>query len=148
MTYKWGKTSSDRLATCDKRLQQLCNRMLERSDFDMTITCAYRTKEEQEKAFKDGKALPFKELTKLADKATKVKLRKLSIAQITNYAYTGLVLGIGIPKLNIYLTGRREAKKAAMAAQNKQNFQVKQNSAVSSTGALPNNVSMSNFMSL
>lgn len=56
MTYKWGKTSLDRLATCDKRLQQLCNRMLERSDFDMTITCAYRTKEEQEKAFNEGKS--------------------------------------------------------------------------------------------
>ena len=56
MTYKWGKTSLDRLATCDKRLQQLCNRMLERSDFDMTITCGYRTKEDQEKAFEDGKS--------------------------------------------------------------------------------------------
>lgn len=66
------------------------------------------------KAFKDGKALNYKELAKLADPLTKVKLRKLSIAQLINYAYTGLVLGIGIPKLNIYLTNRREAKKAAL----------------------------------
>lgn len=67
----------------------------------------------KEKAFKDGKALNFSELIKLADPITKVKLRKLTIAQLINYAYTGLVLGVGIPKLNIYLTGRREAKKAA-----------------------------------
>ena len=68
------------------------------------------------KAFKDGKALSYKELAKLADPVAKVKLRKISIAQLINYAYTGLVLGVGIPKLNIYLTGRREAKKAAEKA--------------------------------
>ena len=45
-------------------------------------------------------------------------MRKISIAQLINYAYTGLVLGVGIPKLNIYLTGRREAKKAAERAAN------------------------------
>ncbi len=77
-----------------------------------------------DKVFKDGKALKYGEMVKLVDKlgdkATKVKLRKLSIAQVINYAYTGLVLGIGIPKLNIYLTGRREAKNAAKEAQ-KQN---------------------------
>lgn len=89
-----------------------------------------------EKAFKDGKALPYKDLTKLADKATKVKLRKISIAQIVNYAYTGLVLGVGIPKLNIYLTNRREAKKAALAAQNNNVEQSKQTTEISSTGAL------------
>ena len=56
MTWKWGKTSSDRLATCDKMLQQLANMMLERSPFDLTVTCGYRTKDEQEEAFKNGKS--------------------------------------------------------------------------------------------
>ena len=56
MTWKWGKTSLDRLATCDKKLQDLANMMLERSPFDLTITCGYRTKDEQEKAYKDGKS--------------------------------------------------------------------------------------------
>jgi len=56
MTYKWGKASQDRLATCDKRLQDLANMMLERSDFDLTVTCGYRTKDEQEEAFKNGKS--------------------------------------------------------------------------------------------
>lgn len=56
MTYKWGKKSLERLEECDIKLQNLCNRMLSRSDFDMTITCGYRGKEEQEKAFKEGKS--------------------------------------------------------------------------------------------
>lgn len=65
------------------------------------------------KAFKDGKALNFNEMLKLADKATKKKIRALNIAQIVGYAYSGLVLGCGIPRLNIYLTNRREAKNNA-----------------------------------
>lgn len=65
------------------------------------------------KAFKDGKALNYSEMLKLADKATKKKLRALNIAQIVGYAYSGIVLGCGIPRLNIYLTNRREAKKNA-----------------------------------
>lgn len=56
MVYKWGKKSLERLEQCDIRIQNLCNRMLQRSDFDMTITCGHRGKEEQEKAFKEGKS--------------------------------------------------------------------------------------------
>ena len=56
MKYQWGKKSKDLLATCDKRLQDLANKMLERSDFDLTITCGYRGEEEQEKAFREGKS--------------------------------------------------------------------------------------------
>ena len=56
MTYKWGKKSLERLEQCDIRLQNLCNRMLARSDFDMTITCGHRGKEEQENAFREGKS--------------------------------------------------------------------------------------------
>ena len=100
------------------------------------------------KAFKDGKALTYKQMVNIADKATKVKLRKLSIAQIVNYAYTGLVLGIGIPKLNIYLTGRREAKKAAKEQQNKlQTTQISSN--ITSTGSANSIYSQANkeFMS-
>ena len=54
--YKWSKKSSDLLATCDKRLQDLANSMLERSDFDLTIIEGYRTKDDQERAFKEGKS--------------------------------------------------------------------------------------------
>ena len=56
MKYKWGKASLDRLASCDKRLQDLANMMLSRSEFDLTITCGYRGEDDQTKAFKDGKS--------------------------------------------------------------------------------------------
>ena len=62
---------------------------------------------------KDGKALPFKTLIKQADKATKKKLIALNVAQFAGYLYSGLVLGIGVPKLNIYMTNKSEAKRKA-----------------------------------
>lgn len=95
------------------------------------------------KVFKDGKALNYTEMVKLADKATRKKLNILTIAQLSGYAYSGIVLGRLIPKLNIYLTNRREAKEAAKAAQSGQTQQVAQNiNAISSTGAMK----MSDFM--
>ena len=54
--YKWGKTSKDRLATCDKRLQDMANMMLARSAFDLSIACGHRTEEEQNEAFEKGKS--------------------------------------------------------------------------------------------
>ena len=68
------------------------------------------------KTVKDGKAIPFKELIKLADKETKGKLRVLNIAQVAGYLYSGLVLGVGVPKLNIYMTNKSEAKRKAKLA--------------------------------
>ena len=75
-------------------------------------------------AFKNGKALSFNDMMKAIsdNKAAKGKLRALTIAQLAGYAYSGLVLGLGIPKLNIYLTKRRMAKQEA--AQNAQNAQI------------------------
>ena len=49
--------------------------------------------------------------------AARKQLRILTVAQLAGYLYSGLVLGVGIPKLNGYLTNKREAKKAAMAAE-------------------------------
>lgn len=66
---------------------------------------------------KDGKELPFKELMKLADKSTKGKLIALNVAQIVGYLYSGLVLGVGVPKLNIYMTNRSEARRKAKLAE-------------------------------
>lgn len=54
MAYKWSKTSLERLKTCDKRLQDMANMMLARSDFDLTITCGYRGEKEQNDAFNKG----------------------------------------------------------------------------------------------
>ena len=90
------------------------------------------------KVFKDGKALSYNEMLKLADKATKKKLNILTIAQLTGYAYSPIVLGRLIPKLNIYLTNKREAKEAAKAAAEQQTQPAQQTagSAISSTGAM------------
>lgn len=56
MAFKFGKKSLQRLEQCDIRLQTLCKKMLERSSFDMTVTCGHRNREEQEKAYLEGKS--------------------------------------------------------------------------------------------
>ena len=56
------------------------------------------------------------------DKLTRVKLRHLNIAQLVGYAYSAIVLGFGIPKLNDYMTRKNEAKRLAkLAAQQNEN---------------------------
>lgn len=68
---------------------------------------------------KDGKSLTYSEMLKkipASDAITKAKLRKLNIAQVAGYLYSGLVLGVGLPKLNAYLTNKRMAKLAAEEA--------------------------------
>lgn len=70
-------------------------------------------------AVKDGKSLTYSEMLKkipAGDRLTKVKLRKLNIAQVAGYLYSGLILGFGIPKLNAYMTNKRMAKQAALDA--------------------------------
>jgi len=49
---KFDKTRSDRLATCDARLQQLFWEVVK--EFDCTILCGHRTEAEQKKAFDGG----------------------------------------------------------------------------------------------
>lgn len=56
MTWKWGKASKERLLTCDKRLQDLADMMLARSEFDLTVICGYRGEKEQNEAYKAGKS--------------------------------------------------------------------------------------------
>jgi hypothetical protein len=70
--------------------------------------------------FKDGKSLSFREMLKAVPKGSSAakQLKILTMAQIAGYVYSGIVLGTGIPKLNIYLTKRRMAKQA-QAQQNK-----------------------------
>ena len=73
---------------------------------------------------KDGKALKFSEMLKLlpaseTGKAVSRRLKILNLAQVAGYLYSGLVLGIGIPKLNIYMTNKSEAKRKARLAEKK-----------------------------
>lgn len=70
-------------------------------------------------AVENGKSLKYSEMLKkipASDAITKAKLRKLNIAQAAGYLYSGLVLGVGLPKLNAYLTNKRMAKLAAEEA--------------------------------
>ena len=53
-------------------------------------------------------------------KTTKKKLGVLNKAQLAGYLFSGLVLGLGIPNLNIYITNRLDAKRKAKAAAQRQ----------------------------
>ena len=88
---------------------------------------------------KDGKALKFSEMLKLlpaseTGKAVSRRLKILNLAQVAGYLYSGLVLGIGIPKLNIYMTNKSEAKRKARLAEKKA-LEAKQMSQLSQAGA-------------
>lgn len=50
----FSKTSEDRLATCDQRLQFLMHRAIQRSPIDFMVLCGFRDKEEQEASFAAG----------------------------------------------------------------------------------------------
>ena len=92
-------------------------------------------------AFKsNGTAKTFKEMLEAVanNKAAKKQLRTLTIAQLAGYAYSGLVLGLGIPNLNKYLTNRRMAKAEAKKALENQNNMAK----VSSENATKDDESM------
>ena len=69
---------------------------------------------------KDGKALKFTELLKNADSTTKTKVAKIATSQVAGYLYSGLVLGVGIAKLNIFITKKIQEKKNKQANQNPQ----------------------------
>ncbi len=78
----------------------------------------------------DGVAKTFKEMLKDLDgikneqvkKLAKKKLGTLNKAQAAGYLFSGLVLGLGIPNLNIYITNTLDKKrKATKAAEEKQN---------------------------
>ena len=69
-------------------------------------------------------AKTFKEMLKDLDKlpeeikkVTKKRLGTLNKAQLTGYAFSGLVLGVGIPNLNIYITNKLDKKRKEEAAQ-------------------------------
>ena len=44
-------------------------------------------------------------------KITKKRLRVLNAAQLAGYLFSGLVLGLGIPNLNIYVTNALDKKR-------------------------------------
>lgn len=79
------------------------------------------TKEENGKILTKSFKEMLKDLDGLKDeaikKATRKRLRALNIAQLAGYVFSGLVLGLGIPNLNIYITNKLDKKRKAEAAQ-------------------------------
>ena len=62
----------------------------------------------------------LKDLDKLPEelrKSTKKRLGTLNKAQLAGYAFSGLVLGLGIPNLNIYITNKLDKKRKAKLAE-------------------------------
>lgn len=81
------------------------------------------------KTVDNAKGLPFKEMLKnLPDtmKHTKIKIRNKNISQMAGYLYSGLVLGFGIPKLNIYITKKLNENKKKKEEPVKMLFRPKQ----------------------
>ena len=54
-------------------------------------------------------------------KITKKRLSTLNKAQFAGYMFSGLVLGLGIPNLNIYITNKLDKKRKEKAAQQANN---------------------------
>ena len=58
-------------------------------------------------------------------KTTRKRLSTLNKAQLAGYVFSGLVLGLGIPNLNIYITNKLDKKrKAKLAEQQAQQVQL------------------------
>jgi hypothetical protein len=66
---------------------------------------------------KGGVAKTFREMLKKAPKAVKSKIRAIGLIQVAGYLYSGLVLGLGIPKLNIAITNALEKKNKTVTIQ-------------------------------
>ena len=86
-------------------------------------------KKEGKSTIKDGKAINLADMIKALPKnsAARRKLKILNIAQISNYVYSCLVLGLGIPSLNIAITNskmkqRNKKKLDLISSAKNQNF--------------------------
>ncbi len=66
-------------------------------------------------ALKNGEKLKFSTLWKEADQLKKIKVGKLALAQIAGYLYSGVILGVGIAKLNIFITNKIEKGKKTVS---------------------------------
>ena len=80
-------------------------------DFDGTIWFG-RFGEKTLKALKDLENLP-----EHIQKTAKKPLGPLNKAQLAGYLFSGLVLGLGIPNLNIYITNKLDQKRKAQQAE-------------------------------
>ena len=54
--HSWGKRSEEALQTVHPQLAEICDRALEITPFDLIVTCGRRSKEDQEKAVREGRS--------------------------------------------------------------------------------------------
>ena len=73
---------------------------------------------------KDGKVLSLAEMYKNASPAVKKQVKQIATSQVAGYLYSGLVLGIGIAKLNIFITKKMQERKKAKENENQNPNQV------------------------
>lgn len=53
-TYKWGRSSLERLTTCSQGIRAVCNRALSYGITDISVICGHRSQEAQTSAFNQG----------------------------------------------------------------------------------------------
>lgn len=104
------------------------NASLKTRDEILIETLAQNGKETTKQVGGKTVAKSFKEMLKDVDtlnpqikKLTKKRMFALNSAQIAGYLFSGLVLGLGIPNLNIYITNTLDKKRKAEALKNEQN---------------------------
>ena len=114
MNYKTG------LADTQNRFKRTFNASLKTRDEILIETLAKNgietTKKDGNKTFAKTFSEMSEDLNKLEPqikKVTRKRLRVLNIAQISGYLFSGLVLGLGIPNLNIYITNMLDKKRKA-----------------------------------
>ena len=100
--------------------KRMFNAKLKTRDEILVQTLAQNSKDFSPVKVENGKVITktfkemFKELDGIKDEtlkaATKKRLRALNKAQIAGYLFSGLVLGLGIPNLNIYITNKLDKK--------------------------------------
>ena len=82
-------------------------------------SCFVKDKNGNGKTIFNSQWIPYIDLDKLPEalkKTTKKRLRTLNIAQVAGYLTASLVLGLGIPNLNIYITNTLDKKRKAAQA--------------------------------
>ena len=67
---KLSKVGSERLSTCDEKIQRVFKRVIQ--EFDFTVTCGHRTKGEQLQLFKQGRTLTNGEWIKTGKTVTNI----------------------------------------------------------------------------
>jgi hypothetical protein len=96
----FGKKSTEKLATCDQRLQDVLNEVVKH--FDCSILCGHRGKEEQNEAYHSGRSklkFPKSKHNGTPSKAVDVAPYPIDWNDINRFHYfAGFVVGIAASK--------------------------------------------------